>query len=118
MYCADCEKELNINETSEKDWATTFILSTFMGLFGIHRFYTGYTGIGIAQALTLGGLGIWSLIDWVSICINSYRDFENKKLKDYVKTLGYGAIGSIFLFFILILSFILIMVFLTYKLQG
>ena len=116
MYCSDCEKELNINQIGEKDWATTFILSFFMGMFGLHRFYTGYIGIGIAQALTLGGLGLWSLIDWISICTNNYRDYENKMLKDYVKALGIGAMCVIFAFLTFIILSSLLIGLLIFKL--
>lgn len=35
----------------------------FLGGFGAHRFYLGDKGIGVAQVLTLGGLGVWVLID-------------------------------------------------------
>jgi TM2 domain-containing membrane protein YozV len=43
------------------------LLAFFVGAIGIHRFYLGYTGIGIAQIFTLGGCGIWSLIDFIRI---------------------------------------------------
>ena len=109
MYCSNCKKELNIKDISEKDWTTTFILSLFMGMFGLHRFYTGYIKIGIAQAMTLGGFGLWSLIDWISICINTYEDCNNKKLKDYVKPLGIGALSVIFIF-LFILSLVMIFI--------
>ena len=35
----------------------------FLGGIGGHRFYLGYKGVGIAMLLTLGGLGVWALID-------------------------------------------------------
>jgi uncharacterized membrane protein len=33
------------------------------GLFGGHRFYLGDTARSIAMLFTLGGLGVWSLLD-------------------------------------------------------
>lgn len=117
MYCSDCKKELNINETGERDWATTFILSLLMGFLGLHRFYTGYIGIGIAQALTLGGLGLWSLIDWISICTNNYRDYENKMLKNYIGSLGIGAMAVIFIYVTLIILFMSLILFAALKLH-
>ena len=52
--------------SQEIDWVA-FILCFFLGTFGIHRFYLGYPLIGVLQILTLGGLGIWALIDLVRI---------------------------------------------------
>lgn len=43
------------------------ILVALVGGLGIHRFYLGYTTIGIIQLLTLGGCGIWALIDLIRI---------------------------------------------------
>lgn len=38
-------------------------LSAFGGVLGLDRFYLNQTGLGVVKALTLGGLGIWWLID-------------------------------------------------------
>ena len=57
-----------------KDFLTALLLCIFVGWIGAHRFYTGHTGIGIVQALTLGGCGIWALIDLIMIATGSYRD--------------------------------------------
>lgn len=43
------------------------ILVIMAGIIGVHRFYLGYIGIGIIQILTLGGCGIWTLIDMIRI---------------------------------------------------
>ncbi len=49
--------------------ATLYCL--FLGFLGIHRFYLGYTLIGIIQFLTGGGLMIWVLIDLIRLITGS-----------------------------------------------
>jgi hypothetical protein len=63
-----------------KDFLTTLLLCIFLGVFGVHRFYTGNTGIGIGQLLTLGGCGIWWLIDVILIAAGTYRDGNGNPL--------------------------------------
>jgi TM2 domain-containing membrane protein YozV len=50
-----------------KSFSTAVLLSLFLGYLGIDRFYLGYTGLGVAKLLTVGGCGIWSLIDLILI---------------------------------------------------
>src|SRR5216683_6915715 len=61
-------------QLQQKDWLTTLLLCLFLGWLGVHRFYTGHTVIGVIQLLTLGGCGIWVLVDFIMILTNSYRD--------------------------------------------
>ena len=63
-----------------KDWLTTLLLCFFLGVFGVHRFYTKHTGIGVAQLLTFGGCGIWALVDFIMILMNSYKDADGNLL--------------------------------------
>lgn len=72
----------------KKSHTTSLLLSFFLGGLGLHRFYTGYTALGIIQILTLGGCGIWSLIDFISLCFNNYKDIEGQELENYNKTLS------------------------------
>lgn len=65
---------------SDKDYMTALLLSIFLGGLGIDRFYLGYTGLGIAKLLTLGGCGIWHLIDLILIAIRNIRDSNNRPL--------------------------------------
>lgn len=50
-----------------KSQVVALLLCIFVGIIGIHRFYLGYVWQGIVQILTLGGLGIWTLIDLIRI---------------------------------------------------
>jgi hypothetical protein len=56
-----------------KSWIAAFLLCFFLGGLGIHRFYLGYTWQGVVQLLTLGGLGIWWLIDFIRIIIKDLK---------------------------------------------
>ncbi|MFN4914137.1 MAG: TM2 domain-containing protein [Sphingomonadales bacterium] len=58
-----------------KSWLIAVLLAFFLGGLGIHRFYLGYTWQGVVQLLTLGGFGIWALIDFIRIII---RDLQPK----------------------------------------
>lgn len=64
----------------QKDWLTTLLLCVFTGGFGVHRFYTGHTGTGVAQLVTLGGCGIWALYDLVMIITQQFRDAQGRPL--------------------------------------
>ncbi len=66
---------------SEKEWLPALLISIFLGGLGIDRFYLGYTGLGILKLITLGGCGIWALIDLVRIATGSLKDANGLPLK-------------------------------------
>ena len=68
-------------QLSEKGFVPALLLCFFLGTFGIHRFYVGKIGTGILMLLTLGGLGIWTLIDFIVIAVGSFRDKEGNPIK-------------------------------------
>jgi TM2 domain-containing membrane protein YozV len=68
-------------EKSEKGFVPTILLCLFLGGLGIHRFYVGKIGTGILMLLTLGGLGIWSLIDLIMIIVGSFKDKNGLPIK-------------------------------------
>ena len=70
-------------ETSEKKRLVALLLCFFLGGLGVHRFYVGKVGSGIAQILTLGGLGIWVLIDFIMILCGTFKDKEGSPLTEW-----------------------------------
>jgi len=65
---------------SSRQYVTTLLLSFFLGGLGVDRFYLGQTGLGIGKLLTLGGCGIWSLIDLILIAMRNVTDVDGKPL--------------------------------------
>lgn len=72
---------MNDVAVSEKGFVPTILLCFFLGAFGIHRFYAGKIGTGILMLLTLGGLGIWTLVDFIMIVTGSFKDKEGLPIK-------------------------------------
>ena len=68
---------------SEKLILPAFLLCFLFGVFGAHRFYVGRIGTGILQLVTLGGLGIWALVDLVMIIVGAFKDKDGEKLVDW-----------------------------------
>ena len=52
-------------------------------MFGAHRFYVGKIGTAVLMIVTLGGLGIWALIDLIMIIIGSFTDKDGNKLTEW-----------------------------------
>jgi len=63
-----------------KSKLTAILLCFFLGSLGIHRFYLGYTLIGVIQLLTFGGLLIWVIVDLIRLIIGSLKDYEDNDL--------------------------------------
>ena len=63
---------------SSKSQIIALLLAFFVGALGIHRFYLGYTTIGLIQLLTAGGCGIWALIDFIRILFGDLQPMDGE----------------------------------------
>lgn len=65
---------------SSKEWLITLLLSIFLGSLGVDRFYLGQIGLGVLKLVTLGGCGVWSLIDIILIAMRKLDDSDGRPL--------------------------------------
>ena len=65
-------------EYSDVDWTTLLILSVLLGGLGVDRFFSGHIGLGVLKLITLGGCGIWAIIDIIMIATGKFRDGEGR----------------------------------------
>jgi len=72
-----------MEQISPKSRLAVTLFAFFLGGLGIHRFYLGKIGTGIAMLLTAGGLGIWALIDFIMAACGAMKDKEGKPIKDW-----------------------------------
>jgi len=50
-------------DNEKKSAGVAYALWFFFGVVGGHRFYAGDIGYALGMLFTLGGLGVWALID-------------------------------------------------------
>jgi TM2 domain-containing membrane protein YozV/ribosomal protein L40E len=84
--CIKCGARLAKAEmvnVSPKSRLAVSLLAWFLGEFGAHRFYLGKIGTAIAMLFTLGGLGIWALIDFIYAVSGNMKDKEGKLIKNW-----------------------------------
>ena len=60
--------------TSDTDWVVLVLVSFFAGAFGVDHFITGKIGTGVLKLVTLGGCGIWALIDFIMALTGNFKD--------------------------------------------
>ncbi|MCL2260614.1 MAG: TM2 domain-containing protein [Fibromonadales bacterium] len=67
-----------VEPKSSVSWSTTMLFSAFLGSLGVDRFFSGRIGLGILKLITLGGLGLWWLIDMILTMLGKTKDAQGK----------------------------------------
>ena len=77
------EDQLKAKKDQER-WIITMVLLMVlspMGICGVHRFYNGKIGTGILMLLTVGGCGIWVLVDLIMHITGNMTGPDGEKMK-------------------------------------
>ncbi|WP_099332067.1 TM2 domain-containing protein [Actinomyces minihominis] len=66
-----------------KSFVVTWLLSWILGVLGIDRFYLGKYGTGFLKLITVGGFGVWYLIDLIMTLVGAQSDKWGRPLTGY-----------------------------------
>ncbi|XP_014479291.1 PREDICTED: TM2 domain-containing protein CG11103 [Dinoponera quadriceps] len=69
---------------SDHFFATTLLYSILLGFLGMDRFCLGHTGTGVGKLLTLGGMGVWWIVDVILLVTNSLQPEDGSNWNPYV----------------------------------
>ena len=76
---------METTEISPKSRLAVSLFAWFLGAFGVHRFYLGKIGTGLLMLFTIGGLGIWALVDFIMAVAGVMKDKDGKVIKNWNK---------------------------------
>jgi hypothetical protein len=69
-------------DAAESDYTRlpVLLLCLLFGWLGVHRFFVGKIGTGVLMMVTIGGLGIWIVIDLILIILGEFRDRDGHRI--------------------------------------
>jgi TM2 domain-containing membrane protein YozV len=86
-FCSSCGAnlvaEVNVSPKSRLVATLLCVLPAWLCVNGVHRFYLGKIGTSILMLLTLGGLGIWTIIDFVFAVSGNMKDKDGRLIRNW-----------------------------------
>lgn len=67
----------------QKSYVAVWLFSYILGGLGIDRFYLGKIGTGVLKLVTLGGFGVWALVDLIITLTGNQTDKWGRPLQGY-----------------------------------
>ncbi len=87
IFCTNCGARLvpdeNVSPKSRLVVTLLCILPAWFCINGVHRFYLGKIGTGILMLLTLGGLWIWTIVDFVFAVSGNMKDRDGRLIRNW-----------------------------------
>ena len=81
----------------DKQFLAAWLFSLLLGVFGVDRFYLGKIGTGIVKLITVGGVGVWALIDLILLLSGATRDKQGNRLAGYEEYKTIALIATVLL---------------------
>jgi TM2 domain-containing membrane protein YozV len=96
-----------LKPNKQRHFLAVFFLSFMWGMFGVDRFYMGYIGTGILKLVTLGGFGIWTIVDFSMITSGYMRDKQGNEMLEVARYKKFAS-RTVLLFTIILAVVILV----------